>query len=59
MKLLDFLTEAFISTFGITRPDPRHERLVSALLGGFLLTAALAVVLLTVFLLWQIHVGGR
>ena len=34
MKLLNFLVELFIDTFGITRPDPRHQRRVSLLLGG-------------------------
>lgn len=57
MKLLYFLTEAFISTFGITRPDARHQRLVALILGGFLLAFALAVALVSGFLLWQIHAG--
>jgi hypothetical protein len=59
MKLLFFLTEAFIATFGITRPDARHERTVALLLGGFLLAAAVGIALLSGFLLWQIHSGGR
>jgi hypothetical protein len=59
MKLLNFLTEAFISTFGITRPDAQHQRLASLLIGGFLLTAGVGAVTLVGFLLWAMHSGAR
>jgi hypothetical protein len=37
MKVLIFLVESFINTFGITRPRPEQQRTVALLLGGFLL----------------------
>ena len=37
MKLLSWLTESFIATFGITRPRPEQEKLTNLMLGGFLL----------------------
>ena len=37
MKVLDFLVESFINTFGITRPRPEQQRTVALALGGFLL----------------------
>ena len=37
MKVLYFLVESFINTFGITRPEPEHQRTVALTLGGFLL----------------------
>jgi hypothetical protein len=41
MKLLSWLTETFIATFGITRPRPEQERLANVVIGGFLLTVIL------------------
>jgi len=37
MKILNFLVETFVNTFGITRPKPEQERTVALALGGFLL----------------------
>jgi len=37
MKLLAYITETFIATFGITRPRPEQEKLANVLIGGFLL----------------------
>jgi hypothetical protein len=37
MRLLIFLVESFIATFGITRPKPEQQRTVALTLGGFLL----------------------
>jgi hypothetical protein len=37
MRLLNFLVESFIATFGITRPKPEQQRIVAITLGGFLL----------------------
>ena len=41
MRLLDYLTEVFIGTFGITQPKPEKRRQVSMLLGGFILACIL------------------
>jgi hypothetical protein len=37
MKVLNFLVESFVNTFGITRPKPEQQRAVALTLGGFLL----------------------
>ena len=37
MKLLAWLTETFIATFGITHPRPEQQRLANLLIGGLLL----------------------
>jgi hypothetical protein len=37
MKVLNFLVESFVNTFGITRPRPEQQRTVALTLGGFLL----------------------
>ena len=55
MKLLAWLTEAFIDTFGITRPRPGHERTAQLLIGGFLLACIVVVAAVTIFLLVAIH----
>jgi uncharacterized membrane protein len=55
MRLLTFLAEAFIQTFGITQPSPKQQRTVSLLLGGFILAFLLLVLAITGFLLYQIH----
>ncbi len=44
MRLLEYLVEVFIQTFGITRPTEAQRRRVTFLLGGALLAAALLVV---------------
>lgn len=41
MKLLAFLTETFINTFGITRPRPEQEKNANLVIGGFLLVIIL------------------
>ena len=41
MKLLAWLTESFIATFGITHPRPEQERVANVLIGGFLLVVIL------------------
>jgi hypothetical protein len=59
MRLLDFLAEVFINTFGITRPcSPEQGRRVSLMLGGFLLVILVLVFGITGFLLYQLD-GGR
>jgi hypothetical protein len=42
MKLLAYLTETFIATFGITRPRPEQERTANLVIGGFLLAFLVA-----------------
>ncbi|HEX3663250.1 MAG TPA: hypothetical protein VHU89_17565 [Acidobacteriaceae bacterium] len=58
MKLLAWLTETFIQTFGITRPRPEQQRTAQMVLGGFLLTFFLVVVAVMVFLVYEIHTGS-
>jgi hypothetical protein len=59
MKLLAYLTESFIATFGITRPRPEQERLANIVIGGFLLTFGIAVLGLMGFLFFQMSAGGH
>ena len=59
MKLLAYLTESFIATFGITRPRPEQERLVNIVIGGFLLTFGIVVLGLMSFLVFQISFNGH
>jgi hypothetical protein len=54
MKLLSWLTETFIATFGITRPRPEQERLANVVIGGFLLTVILGAFGVVGFLLYMI-----
>jgi hypothetical protein len=58
MKLLAWLTETFIQTFGITRPRPDQQRAAQLVIGGFLLLMILGVAAVTIFLLLQIHAGS-
>lgn len=57
MKLLAWLTETFIQTFGITRPRPEQQRTAQIVIGGFLLAFILLVAGVTTFLLYEIHAG--
>ena len=57
MKLLAWLTETFIATFGITRPRPEQQRAAQLVIGGFLLAAILGVAAVTIFLLLAIRSG--
>lgn len=57
MKLLAWLTETFIATFGITRPRPEQQRTAQLIIGGFLLLFILLVAAVITFLLVQIHTG--
>jgi hypothetical protein len=41
VKLLAWLTEIFISVFGVTRPKPEQQRMANLLIGGFLLAVIL------------------
>ena len=55
MKLLAWLTETFIQTFGITRPRPEQEKTAQLILGGFLLAFLLVVAAVMAFLVYSIH----
>ena len=58
MKLLAWLTETFIQTFGITRPRPEQQRTAQLVLGGFLLAFLLVVAAVMAFLVYEIHSGN-
>ncbi len=58
MKLLAYLTELFIDTFGITRPKPEQQRTANLIIGGFLLTFGFVVLAIMGFLVFQISTGG-
>ena len=54
MKLLSWLTETFIATFGITHPRPEQQRMANLLIGGILLSVLLVVFAVIGFLLFAI-----
>ena len=54
MKLLSWLTETFIATFGITHPRPEQQRLANLLIGGILLGVMLVVFGVIGFLVFAI-----
>lgn len=55
MKLLAYLTEAFISVFGITQPPPEQQRLANLVIGGFLLAAIVGAFGIVGFLVYSIY----
>jgi multisubunit Na+/H+ antiporter MnhC subunit len=55
VKLLAYLTETFIATFGITRPQPEQERLANFLIGGFLLTAIVVAFSVVGFMVYSVY----
>jgi hypothetical protein len=57
MKLLAWLTETFIATFGITRPRPEQRRIAHMLIGGFVLALILGAAAVTVFLVVATRAG--
>jgi hypothetical protein len=57
MKLLAWLMEAFINTFGITQPRPEQQRTAQLLIGGFVLTVVLGAIAVVVFFLFAIRAG--
>jgi hypothetical protein len=59
MKLLAYLTELFIDTFGITRPRPEQQRTANLVIGGFLLAFGLAVLCVMSFLVFEISTSGH
>jgi hypothetical protein len=59
MKLLAWITELFIDTFGITRPKPEQQRTVNLVIGGFLLSFGVVVLAIIGFLVFQISAGSH
>jgi len=59
MKLLAYLTELFIDTFGITRPRPEQQRTTYLVIGGFLLAFGVVVLGVMGFLIFQISTGSH
>jgi hypothetical protein len=57
MRVLEYLVEMFIQSFGITRPTEAQRRRVTLLLGGALLTAALLVIAIGVGMVLYLHSG--
>jgi len=57
VKLLAWLLEVFINTFGITRPRPEQERTAQMVIGGFLLAVILFAIAIVVFFLIETHAG--
>jgi multisubunit Na+/H+ antiporter MnhC subunit len=57
MRLLEFLAQVFINTFGITQPAPEQRNLVSLVLGGLILTVLVIALSVTGFLVYQLHSG--
>lgn len=55
MRLLDYLAEVFIGTFGITQPKPESRRQISLVLGGFILLSVLVGFAIVGFLLYFIR----
>jgi hypothetical protein len=54
VKILAYLTETFIGTFGITRPRPEQEKLANLVIGGFLLVFMVGVFGVVGFLVYAI-----
>jgi hypothetical protein len=57
MRLLAWLTETFIATFGITHPPPEQERAANLIIGGLLLAFIIAVFSIVGFLVFMISTG--
>ncbi|HTX40396.1 MAG TPA: hypothetical protein VMD25_01110 [Acidobacteriaceae bacterium] len=58
MKVLAWLTEIFLNTFGITRPRPEQERTAQIVIGGFLLAVLLVIASLVGFFVLHEHAGA-
>lgn len=57
MRLLEYLVEIFIQTFGITRPSDAQRRRVTLLLGSVLFAAALLVVAVGVSMVFYLRIN--
>jgi hypothetical protein len=59
MKLLAWITEAFITVFGITRPRPEQERVAQIVIGGFLLAFLLLAASVVTYFAIELHAHPR
>jgi hypothetical protein len=57
MRVLEYLVEVFIQTFGITRPSDAQRRRVTLLLGSVLFAAALLVVAVGVSMVFYLRIN--
>ena len=57
MRVLEYLVEMFIQTFGITRPTEAQRRRVTLLLGGALLALAILMAIVSVSMVVYLHTG--
>jgi hypothetical protein len=57
MRILDFLAQVFINTFGITQPAPGQRKLVSLVLGGMILAVFVIALSVVGFLTYELHTG--
>ncbi len=55
MRILEYLVEMFIQTFGITRPTEAQRRRVTLLLGSVLLAMAILFVIVGVSMVLYLH----
>jgi hypothetical protein len=55
VRILAWLTETFIATFGITRPRPEQQKQAEWILGGFLLVCMVAAAGLVIFFLISVR----
>lgn len=57
MRLLNFLVEAFLAGFGITRPTEEKRRQVTLLLGGFFLLVIFFVLCVSGYFWYSLRAG--
>ena len=57
MRLLEFLAQVFINTFGITQPAPEQRKLVSLVLGGLILIVFVGALSVVGFMVYEVHAG--
>jgi hypothetical protein len=57
MRVLEYLVEVFIQTFGITRPSDAQRRRVTLLLGSVLFAAALLLVAVGVSMVFYLRIN--
>jgi len=55
MRLLDYLAEVFIGTFGITQPSPDKRRRISIILGGFIFVAIVGGFAVVMIMLYSVR----
>jgi hypothetical protein len=59
MKLLAWITEGFITVFGITRPRPEQQRVAQIVIGGFLLAFLLVIASLLTYFVVEMRAHPR